>query len=259
MDTSIRVEQRDAVAVISLNRPDKLNAFTPDMQRALQDVLTGVERNEEIRAVVLTGEGRAFCAGQDLESIQHHPDLNYGEVLKQGYNPLILKLTKLEKPVIAAINGVAAGAGVSLALACDFRIASERASLIQSFVNIGLIPDSGSTWLLPRIIGLTKAIELMFLGEKISAVDAARIGLIHRTCPPEQLLPEAMALAERLGKLPTKAIGMTKRALYKGLGNTLEQSLEYEAQLQELAGRTNDHQEGLRAFFEKRTPEYQGR
>lgn len=259
MYETIRVEQRDGVAVVALNRPDKLNAVTPQMHKELLDAFKRIARDDAVRAAVLTGEGRAFCAGQDLETVTQNPDLDYGELLRNGYNPIIEALTSLEKPVVAAVNGVAAGAGVSLALACDLKLASDKASFVQAFVHIGLVPDSGSTWFLPRLVGLTKAMELALLGDKVSAEEAARIGLINRVVPHDALMPEAIALAERLAQMPTRAIALTKRAFYKGLTVPLSEQLAYEAHLQAIAGKTEDHREGVRAFFEKRKPVFRGR
>lgn len=259
MYETIRVEQREGVAVVTLNRPDKLNAVTPQMHRELLDAFKRIARDDAVRAAVLTGEGQAFCAGQDLETVTQNPDLDYGELLRNGYNPIIEALTSLEKPVVAAVNGVAAGAGVSLALACDLKLASDKASFVQAFVHIGLVPDSGSTWFLPRLVGLTKAMELALLGDKVSAEEAARIGLINRVVPHDALMPEAIALAERLAQMPTRAIALTKRAFYKGLTVPLSEQLAYEAHLQAIAGKTEDHREGVRAFFEKRKPVFRGR
>ena len=259
MYETIRVEQREGVAVVTLSRPDKLNAVTPQMHRELLDAFKRIARDDAVRAAVLTGEGRAFCAGQDLETVTQNPDLDYGDLLRNGYNPIIEALTSLEKPVVAAVNGVAAGAGVSLALACDLKLASDKASFVQAFVHIGLVPDSGSTWFLPRLVGLTKAMELALLGDKVSAEEAARIGLINRVVPHDALMPEALTLAERLAQMPTRAIALTKRAFYKGLTVPLSEQLAYEAHLQAIAGKTEDHREGVRAFFEKRKPVFRGR
>ncbi|GAB6932740.1 enoyl-CoA hydratase-related protein [Calditerricola satsumensis] len=259
MYETIRVEQREGVAVVTLSRPDKLNAVTPQMHKELLDAFKRIARDDAVRAAVLTGEGRAFCAGQDLETVTQNPDLDYGELLRSGYNPIIEALTSLEKPVVAAVNGVAAGAGVSLALACDLKLASDKASFVQAFVHIGLVPDSGSTWFLPRLVGLTKAMELALLGDKVSAEEAARIGLINRVVPHDALMPEALTLAERLAQMPTRAIALTKRAFYKGLTVPLSEQLAYEAHLQAIAGKTEDHREGVRAFFEKRKPVFRGR
>jgi 2-(1,2-epoxy-1,2-dihydrophenyl)acetyl-CoA isomerase len=255
---TIRYEQNGAVVVLSLNRPDKLNALTADMLRELRDAFQQAGQDETVRAVVLTGSGRGFCAGQDL-AMGGDPNRDYGDIIRSTYNPLIETMTRLEKPIVCAVNGVAAGAGVSLALACDLRVAADTAWFVQAFVNIGLIPDSGGTWFLPRLVGLTRAMELALLGERVSAEDAARIGLVNRVVPADQLETETMRLAERLAQLPTRAIGLIKRAHYEGLNLSLSDALELEAQLQAEAGRTEDHKEGIRAFLEKRPPQFRGR
>jgi 2-(1,2-epoxy-1,2-dihydrophenyl)acetyl-CoA isomerase len=258
MDETIRYEQRGAVAVLTLNRPDKLNALTADMLRALRGAIERAGADESVRAVVLTGAGRGFCAGQDL-AMGGGPSADYGEIIRATYNPLVKAMTSLEKPIVCAVNGVAAGAGVSLALACDLRIAADTAWFVQAFVNIGLIPDSGGTWFLPRLVGLAKAMELSMLGERVTAEEAHRIGLVNRVVPADQLEAETMRVAERLAQLPTRAIGLIKRAHYEGLNLPLAEALELEARLQAEAGRTEDHREGVQAFLEKRAPQFRGR
>lgn len=257
------VEQQDAVRIITLNRPDKLNSFNDELTFKLQDALKEAEKDAKTRAIILTGAGRGFCAGQDLQSrgisqeAGQRPSL--GDSIKRRYNPVIIRIRRTEKPFIAAVNGVAAGAGASLALACDFRIVADNATFIQSFTKVGLIPDSGSTFLLPRLIGVTKALELMYSAEKLEAKDAANLGLVNKLVPADQVMKESMTLAHLLAKGPTKAFGLTKRAVNRAVFADLEELLDYEASLQEIAGRSDDFQEGVRAFVEKRQPAYTGK
>lgn len=258
MYETILSENLDGVLRITLNRPAQLNAFTEQMHKELLAALKEAERNSEVRAVVLTGAGKAFNAGQDLAEIVGQT-IDFGEFLRKRYNPLILQLQKLEKPVIAAVNGVAAGAGMSLALACDVRLASEKASFANVFVNIGLVPDSGGCYFLPRVVGIGKALELAVTGDKLSADEAYRIGLVSQVYPAETFADDVLKYATRLANLPTKAIGLIKRTMYKGLQMSLVETLEYEAYAQEIAGDTEDHREGVTAFFEKRPPVFKGR
>lgn len=259
----ILVEKKDGVAIITLNRPDKLNSFNDELSFALQDALKEAEKDPAVRAVVLTGAGRGFCAGQDLQN-RKFSDASAGrpslsDSIRRRYNPMILKIRKMEKPVIAAVNGVAAGAGSSLALACDLRVVSETASFIQSFSKVGLVPDSGATFILPRLIGATKAYELMITADKLEAKTAFELGLINKLVPQEKVLEEAVTWAIQLAKGPSKAFGLTKRALNKAIFPDLEELLDYEAHLQEIAGRSDDFQEGVTAFLEKRQPAYSGK
>lgn len=257
------IEKKGKVGVITLNRPDKLNAFNDELTFRLQDALKELEKDKDVRAIVITGAGRGFCAGQDLQSrsisqeVGERPSL--GDSIRRRYNPIIAKLRRMEKPIIAAVNGVAAGAGASLAFACDYRIAGESVSFIQSFTKVGLVPDSGSTFMLPRLIGATKAFELMLSAEKLPAAEAMKLNLINKVCPDADVMKEAMELAEKLAAGPTKAFALTKRAINKALFHDLEELLEYEASLQEIAGRSDDFQEGVKAFVEKRTPAYTGK
>lgn len=215
---TLRIEDDGGVRVVSLNRPDVLNACNDRMTAELTDAFKQIERDSDVRCVVLTGAGRAFCSGQDLADLEakyREGDVPVlGERLRKGYNPLIRRMVELEKPVIAAVNGVAAGAGCSLALACDLRIASEKASLIEVFVNVGLVPDSGSSFFLPRLVGFGKAMEMCITGDKVSAAEALSLGLVSKVVPPDQLMPAAVDLARRLAAMPTRAIGLTKRLLY---------------------------------------------
>lgn len=255
------IERKDGVAIITLNRPDKLNSFNDELTFKLQDALKEVEKDDSVRSIIITGAGRGFCAGQDLQSRKfgEGEHLSLGDSIRRRYNPIVIKMRRLEKPIIAAVNGVAAGAGMSLALACDFRIVADSASFIQSFTKVGLVPDSGSTFVLPRMIGPTKALELMYSAERLSAQAAFELGLINKLVSREKVLSEAIEFAATLAKGPSKAFGLTKRALNKAIFPDLEELLEYEAQLQEIAGRSHDFEEGVKAFIEKRQPVYSGK
>lgn len=259
MPDALLVDRRDGVMAVTLNRPDVLNAFNDTMSTEVQEALRDAERDVSVRAIMITGAGRGFCSGQDLRDRAETSSFSFVESLRRRYNPIIAKLLSIEKPVLAAVNGVAAGAGCSLALACDLRIASEGASFIEVFARVGLIPDSGSTYLLPRLVGLGKAFELCYLAEPLSAADAQRVGLVNWVVPADQLLDKARAIASRLAAGPTKAYGLIKRALYHNLYTDIETALDYEALTQEMAGRTTDHREGVAAFLEKRTPRFEGR
>ena len=255
-------EVEAGVAVITLNRPEKLNALTAAMLSELNRLLEQAEQDAAVRAVVITGAGRGFSAGQDLTEMRAREESGQAgisaEYMEQTYHPLIRRIRRMEKPVIGAINGVAAGAGASLALACDLRVASEKASFIQSFVNVGLVPDSGSTFFLPRLAGFARALELAFTGRRLPADEAERIGVVNRVVPHDQLMEATMELARQLAQGPTKVIGMTKRALNRSWLVDLEDALEYEGRLQELARDTEDHREGVTAFLEKRPPKFTG-
>lgn len=261
---TLLTEQEGAVLTITLNRPDKLNAATDELLTELIDAFKQAGRDEGVRAIILTGAGRGFCAGQDLASVQARvPDergsLGYGDHLRHTYNQLIKRMRTIEKPIVVAVNGVAAGAGMSLVMASDLRLAAESASFLQAFVKIGLVPDSGSTWFLPRLIGQARAMEMMLTGRRISAEQAEAWGLINRVVPDDQLMAEAHALAQEMAALPTKSIGYIKRGVNFATTTSLEEALDFEADMQELAGRTEDHKEGVAAFLEKRPPEYKGR
>lgn len=246
------------VATLTLNRPDALNALTVPMKQALLAAFRRLEREKPIRAVVLTGAGRAFCAGQDLRERLEPDAAPLGVEVRERYNPIIRAMRGLPKPIVGAINGVAAGAGASLAMACDLRVASETASFALAFGRVGLVPDSGATWFLPRLVGATRAAELALLNDPVSAADALRLGLVGRVVAADQLAAEAQAIAARLAAGAPKAIALTKRALDAAWTHDLEAALEYEAHLQDLAGRTKDHAEGMAAFIEKRPPKFSG-
>ncbi|MGD6818253.1 enoyl-CoA hydratase-related protein [Metabacillus sp. 84] len=257
MYETIKLEQKNGTAWLTLNRPDKLNAFTGQMNKEIVQALKAASSNEEIRCLVITGEGRAFSSGEDLGSIGEETD--HGEIVRTRYNPMVKALAAFPKPVIAAVNGVAAGAGFSLALACDFRIASEKASFIQSFIHVGLVPDSGNHFYLPRIIGTAKALELALLGEKIDSRQAKELGLVTLIVEPDLLEQETAAFADRLAAMPTAAIGLIKRAIHGSFNATLDEMLEKEAQYQRIAGLSEDHREGTAAFLEKRKPQFSGK
>ncbi|MFN8324618.1 enoyl-CoA hydratase-related protein [Flavobacterium sp.] len=256
---SIELNIENKVAYIKLNRPDVFNSFNREMALSLQNVLDNCANDENVRAIVLTGNGKAFCAGQDLKEVTS-PELNPGfrKILEEHYNPIIQKIRNIEKPIIAAVNGVAAGAGANIALACDIVVASELASFIQAFSKIGLIPDSGGTFFLPRLIGFQKASALMMLGDKVSALEALNMGMIYKIFPVGIFDEEVKSLAENLAQMPTKAIGLTKRLLNQSMTNNLEQQLALESDLQIEASSSYDYNEGVTAFVEKRKPEFKG-
>jgi len=255
MTGTLVVETQGGVRVVTLNRPDVLNAFNAEMGGALADALRDADRDAAVRCVLLAAAGRGFCAGHDLREEQAG---SLGDVLRARYNRIVLLMRTMEKPVVAAVNGVAAGAGCNLALAADLRIASDRASFIEAFSRVGLVPDSGGTWLLPRLVGLARAFEMMLLAEPVDAATAERIGLVNRVVPHEELMPRARELAGRLADGPTRAYGLIKRAVEHNLSVGFRGALEYEAYLQDVAGRTADHREGVAAFLGKRAPVYRG-
>jgi 2-(1,2-epoxy-1,2-dihydrophenyl)acetyl-CoA isomerase len=253
------VEAADGIATLTLNRPGALNALNRELKDALLEAVKRVGRDRSVRVVVMTGAGRAFSSGQDLREAGDSASApSLAVELRERYNPLILALRRLEKPVIAAINGVAAGAGVSLALACDLRLAAEEASFVLAFGRIGLVPDSGLTWFLPRLVGPARAAELMFTTDPLSAREAERLGVVNRVVPGPQLLDETLALARRLASAAPRSLALTKRALNRSMEVGLEEALAYEASMQGIAGTTADHREGVQAFREKRPPRFSG-
>jgi 2-(1,2-epoxy-1,2-dihydrophenyl)acetyl-CoA isomerase len=254
----LRVEVADAVATLTLDRPDALNSLTVPLKGELAGAFRSIGRDRAVRAVVLTGAGRAFCAGQDLRERLEPGAAPLATEVRERYNPIILAMRRLEKPIIGAINGVAAGAGASLAFACDIRIAAEGASFILAFGRVGLVPDSGASWFLPRLVGASRAAELALTTEPLSAEDAERIGLVSRVVPADTLAGEARALALRLAMAAPVALALTKRALNRAYDASLEDQLEYEAALQGIAGGTADHAEGIAAFVEKRPAAFRG-
>jgi len=255
---TVLTKEEDGVLTLTLNRPDVLNAVNDQLSLELGEALKYAERERSVRCLVLTGAGRGFCSGQDLRDRAGVGEISYGDSLRRRYNPIIQRLATLEKPVIAAVNGVAAGAGCNLALACDLRVASDRASFIELFARVGLIPDSGGTYFLPRLVGLAKAFELAYLADPVDAAEAQRIGLVNRVVPHEDLTPASQEWARRLAAGPTKGYGLTKRGLRAAASGTLADALAYEAYLQEIAGGSVDHREGVAAFLEKRKPNFTG-
>jgi 2-(1,2-epoxy-1,2-dihydrophenyl)acetyl-CoA isomerase len=254
------LEKAEGVATLTLNRPDKLNAFTPALLRRLKAGLDEVERDASIRAVLLTGAGRGFCAGQDLDL--RRGTAGGGEAsaksLDTWYNPLVRQLRRLEKPIVCAVNGVAAGAGANIALACDIVVAARSASFIQAFCKIGLVSDAGGSYVLPRLIGMARAGALMLLGDTVTAEQAAQWGLIWRVVDDAALMSEATALARQLVRQPTRALGLIKQALNASFDNTLDQQLDLERDLQKIAAGTDDFREGVAAFMEKRPAHFTG-
>jgi 2-(1,2-epoxy-1,2-dihydrophenyl)acetyl-CoA isomerase len=258
MTDGLRVDVDGPVATLTLDRPEALNALTVAVKFALREALERIAADRTVRVVILTGAGRAFCAGQDLAE-RDLPDAAPLDVeLRERYNPIIRALRSMGQPVIAAVNGVAAGAGASLAFACDLRIAADDARFILAFGRIGLVPDSGATWFLPRLVGAARAAEMTLVGDPVDAEEALRIGLVSRVVPADQLLVEARELADRIAAGAPLAMALTKGALERAATIDLETALEGEAKLQGIAGASADHAEGLAAFREKRTPRFTG-
>lgn len=260
MSDFIQARQVGGVRYLHLNRPEVFNSFNREMALALQDQLDKAAEDAQVRAIVITGNGKAFCAGQDLKEVTI-PELNPGfkKILEEHYNPIIERVRNIEKPVIAAVNGVAAGAGANIALACDLVVAAEHASFIQAFSKIGLVPDSGGTFFLPRLIGMQRAAGLMFLGDKLSASEAERIGMIYECVPSDTFEETVSILAEKLSEMPTKALARTKMLLNASFNSSLEGQLQLESEQQIAAAQSIDYAEGVAAFIEKRKPNFIGR
>lgn len=257
---SIEIKIENKIAFITLNRPEVFNSFNREMALSLQKTLDDCETNDEIRAIVLIGNGKAFCAGQDLKEVTS-PELNPGfkKILEEHYNPIITRIRNIEKPILAAVNGVAAGAGANIALACDVVIASDQASFIQAFSLIGLIPDCGGTFFLTRLIGFQKASALMMLGDKISAGEAEKMGMIYKSVPSEVFESTIQKLATKLANMPTRALALIKKSLNQSLTNDLNSQLDLESKYQIEAAGTEDYAEGVAAFIEKRQPKFKGK
>jgi 2-(1,2-epoxy-1,2-dihydrophenyl)acetyl-CoA isomerase len=255
----IKFEAANGVATITLNRPEVYNALNDGITYEYQDALKAVAKDDSIRVIVLTGAGKAFCSGQDLKAVSGQEKRSFLDSLNKRYNPIISAMRVLPKPIICRLNGVAAGAGCSLALACDMIIASEEAIMIEVFINIGLVPDSGSSWFLPRLTGKAKAFELCSMGSRVKASEALQLGLVNRVAPANQLDAVVKEYTDYFSQAPTKSIGLIKRMLEKSSTATLGEMLEYEAYCQEIAGNTNDYKEGVTAFLEKRKPSFTGK
>jgi 2-(1,2-epoxy-1,2-dihydrophenyl)acetyl-CoA isomerase len=257
--SDILFELKGSVGQISLNRPEKLNAFNRSMALELQDQLLACDENDSVRAVLLTGAGRAFCSGQDLSEFPQDRLPDFEKVIDEYYNPVIRLLKTIRKPVLCAVNGIAAGAGANIALACDIVVAVSTASFVQAFAKIGLIPDCAGTFFLPRLIGLQKATALMMLGDKISGMEAEKMGMIYACFEESDFTLRAQQIAETLSKLPTAALILTRKALLESSTNSLEQQLELEKKFQQKAGHTMDFKEGVTAFLQKRAPLFTGK
>ena len=255
----ILFEKIDAIGKTTLNRPEKYNSFVREMALALQNILNDCANDDSIRCILITGSGKAFCAGQDLKEATDPEGPEIEQIVREHYNPIIRKIREIEKPVIAAVNGIAAGAGANVALACDIVVAGKSANFIQAFSKIGLIPDSGGTYFLPRLIGLPKATALMMTGESISAEKAEKMGMIYAVYEDTEFESKSLQLAKSISEMPTKGLGYTKRLLTHSLNNSLDEQLDLEAETQALSAKSEDHKEGVQAFLEKRPPVYTGK
>ncbi|MDR9398635.1 MAG: enoyl-CoA hydratase-related protein [Salibacter sp.] len=259
MSELIQTRHENGVAYIMFKRADKFNSFVREMALELQNQLKKADKDDSIRAIVLTGDGKAFCAGQDLKEAADDNGIELQKIVSEHYNPVIKLIRAIEKPVIAAVNGVAAGAGANIALSCDIVIATESASFIQAFSKIGLIPDSGGTFFLPRLVGMQKATALMMLGDKVSAKEAEDLNMIYKAVPDADFNSEIEKTATKLAKMPTKGLGLTKKLLNESWANDLSQQLQREDDIQTEAGQTHDYNEGVQAFLEKRKPNFTGK
>ena len=251
--------KKEGVATVSFNRPEVYNALNDEITYELQDVLKAIAKDDEVRVVVLTGVGKAFCSGQDLKDSSKQGKRSFMDSLHKRYNPIVAAMRSLPKPIVCRLNGVAAGAGCSLALACDIIVASEEATLIEVFVNIGLVPDSGSAYFLPRLVGMAKAFELCSMGQRVKAQEALHLGLVNKVVAAAELDEAVKQYTDYFAVAPTKAIGLIKKMLNKSTTASLDEMLEYEAYCQEIAGATHDHKEGVQAFLEKRKPAFLGK
>jgi 2-(1,2-epoxy-1,2-dihydrophenyl)acetyl-CoA isomerase len=254
---SVLFEVRDNIAVITFNRPEKYNAFNREMALLLQEKLDAC-KSKDVRCVYLTGTGKAFSSGQDLEEVADPDGPLMTNILKEHYNPIVRRIRRLEKPVVAAVNGVAAGAGANIALCCDVVVAAQSALFIQAFSKVGLIPDSGGTYFLPRLIGWQKASALAMLGDKVNAEEAERLGMIYKWFPDSEFEGQSFSIAHTLSQMPTRGLALTKQAFHNSMINNWEDQLHDEELLQERAGRTHDYKEGVQAFLEKRKPVFKG-
>lgn len=256
---SIQTHIEAAVGYITLNRPEKFNSFNREMALDMQQALKDFAANDEVRCIYIKGNGKAFCAGQDLGEATNPSGVTMEQIVDEHYNPIIALIRQIEKPIVAAVNGIAAGAGANIALACDIVVAAESAGFIQAFSKIGLIPDSGGTFMLPRLIGMQRATALMMTGDKVSATEACSMGMIYKVFSDESFEEASIKFAVSLAQMPTKGLGLTKRLLNESYHNTLQQQLEREKQVQVEAGKTYDFNEGVQAFLEKRKPEFKGK
>ena len=255
----ILFEKIDAIGKTTLNRPEKYNSFVREMALALQNILNDCANDDSIRCILITGSGKAFCAGQDLKEATDPEGPEIEQIVREHYNPIIRKIREIEKPVIAAVNGIAAGAGANVALACDIVVAGKSANFIQAFSKIGLIPDSGGTYFLPRLIGLPKATAIMMTGESVSAEKAEKMGMIYAVYEDAEFESKSLQLAKSISEMPTKGLGYTKRLLTHSLNNSLDEQLDLEAETQALSAKSEDHKEGVQAFLEKRPPVFTGK
>jgi 2-(1,2-epoxy-1,2-dihydrophenyl)acetyl-CoA isomerase len=256
--SSILLDIKDSIAIITFNRPEKLNCINREMALLFQQKLDDCQRDNAIRCVYITGAGKSFCSGQDLAEVMETDGLAVNKILREQYNPIVWKIRTLDKPVVGAVNGVAAGAGCNIAFACDVIVAAQSAYVTQTFSKIGLIPDSGGTYILPRFIGWQKASALMMLADKISADDAEKMGMVYKVFPDEIFAEESMKIAITLSQMPTKSLAMIKHALDFAVSNTFEQQLKIEDMYQRKAVETKDYKEGVKAFLEKRKPQFKG-
>lgn len=255
----VKMSMEGSVAIVTMARPDVFNSFNREMAMAIQKALDTCKEDDAVRCVVLTGEGRAFCAGQDLNEVTDPDGPEITKIVDEHFNPIIKRIRYIEKPVIAAVNGVAAGAGANIALACDIVVAKESASFIQAFSKIGLIPDSGGTYMLPRLVGWGRASALAILGDKVSAAEAEQMGMIYKAVPDAEFDEAIAALSYKVSRMPTRGIGLTKRALNASFTNDIDKQLAVEEQLQFAASQTEDYKEGVAAFLEKRKPQFTGK